>query len=131
KLVDEGLVPGGPRGAIVAPGKRCVKHHGQGRIGGAVAIIKRKVSRGVAYFVTPEFIMPLDVTADRLRVRIQNNLVGIEAVTVGRLVGPMDTITVKLTRLRIRQITMPDLIGLFRQSDTLIFLGVLGVVKEA
>src|SRR5262249_37389515 len=95
-----------------------------------VAVIERQVRLGIADSITPELIMPLDVAADCLRVRIEDDLVGVEAVAVRRIVRTVNTITVKLPRLRIGQVAMPDLVGLFRQRNALRLLGIFNGAKE-
>ena len=72
----------------------------------------------------------LQRTADGFGIGIEQKLVGIEAVTVFRLVGAMHPIAVKLTGPNALHKTMPHLIGAFRQRDAR--LGVLpGRVEEA
>ena len=48
----------------------------------------------------------------------------------GRLVGAMDAVTVNRARSRIRQIAVPDLVGVLRQHDPLDF-ALAGGVEEA
>jgi len=48
---------------------------------------------------------------------VDEELVGVEAMTVPRLVRPIDTIAVEGPRPRIRQIAVPDFVGIFRQRN--------------
>ena len=72
----------------------------------------------------------LQRTADGFGIGIEQKLVGIEAVTVFRRVRAMHPIAVKLAGPKALHITVPHLIGAFRQGDAR--LGVLlGRVEEA
>jgi hypothetical protein len=53
------------------------------------------------------------------RVRIEQELVGVEAVPGIGFIRPMDAIAVHRARANIRKIPMPDLIGVLRQFDPL------------
>jgi hypothetical protein len=51
-------------------------------------------------------------------IRIEQQLVGIEAVSGARLVGAMDANAVDRAGVHVRQIAVPDLVGAFGQLDT-------------
>jgi len=58
-------------------------------------------------------IVPPQVTYDLLGVGIQQELVMIEAVPIGWVIRSVDTVAVKKSRPGLRQIAVPDLVGLF------------------
>jgi hypothetical protein len=55
--------------------------------------------------------IPLELSEMRDSVGVQQQLVGIEAMPALRLIGPMDAITVNCAGPNIREISVPDLIG--------------------
>ena len=55
----------------------------------------------------------------RLGIGIEQKLVGIEAVTGGRLIRAVDAVAIHGPRPRIGQIAVPDLVGVFRQNHPL------------
>ncbi len=65
------------------------------------------------------------------RIRVQHELVGIEAVAVVGLVGAMDAITINRPRADARYIAVPDLVGKFGQFDPcdLVFPGIVEQAK--
>src|SRR3954454_21702744 len=64
-------------------------------------------------------IRPAHMADQRLGIGIEQKLVGIESVAGRRLIGAMDAVTIDGAGPRVGQITVPDLVGLFRQGDTL------------
>ena len=54
-----------------------------------------------------------------LSVRVEQQLVGIEAVSIPRLVRAMYAITIDSTRPRVGNVAVPDLVRVFRQLDAL------------
>ena len=72
---------------------------------------------GIADFVTEERIIPGQVPSDRLGVRVQHQLAGIESVTFRRLIGAVDSIAIELIRLDAGQVSMPNLLRLFSQKN--------------
>ena len=60
---------------------------------------------------------PGELAAEPLAVGIDQELVGIEAVSGFGIVGAVDAIAVELARLRVGQIAVPDVFGALRQRD--------------
>ena len=60
-------------------------------------------------------------------IRIEKQLVGIEAVAGVRLVRPVDTQSVDRARVHIGNVPMPDEIRIFRQHDALGFGAARGI----
>jgi hypothetical protein len=74
--------------------------------------------------------VPLDRADETLCIGIEQQLVGIEPVAVCRLIGAMHPVGVDGSRLRVRQIAVPDLVGELRKFDAFEF-GLPGLVKQA
>src|SRR5258706_4200211 len=75
-------------------------------------------------------VAPAQRPHDAARVRIEQELVGIEAVTLFGLVGTVDAISVELPGTKLRQVTVPHEIGALAQRDAL-QLPFPGLVEEA
>ena len=82
QLVDDRLVPGGPRRPVVAPGEGRIDHGRQRGIGCTVAVVEGQVGLRVVELVAEQLVGPLHVAADRLGVRVEHHLVGVESVPV-------------------------------------------------
>ena len=119
RLVDHRLVPGRTQLGIVAPVEFRIDDHCQGGTVGVVPVIEGKVRIRVADAVPEHRIGPAQVASDRLDIGIEHDLVRIEPVSLLRIVRAVHAITVKLTKLNVGQIAVPDNIGLFRQRDTM------------
>ena len=63
--------------------------------------------------------VPLELAGMSHRVGIEQQLVGVEAVSGLRFIGPVHPIAVDRTRADVGQIAMPDLIGVLRQFNPL------------
>jgi len=51
--------------------------------------------------------------------RIEQKLMGIKSVTSLRLIRPVDAVSINSGRSNVRQITVPNLVGVFRECDAL------------
>src|SRR6266536_1199216 len=109
QLVDDGLMPGDARWAVVSPGKGRINDRSQRGVWGAVPVIKSEVGLRVAQRVGKECIGPAYVAANRFRIGIEHKLVGIEAVPLLWLKGATDAVAIELAREDLGQIGMPDL----------------------
>jgi hypothetical protein len=127
-LVDEGFVPGRARAAVVAPGEGGVDDGGEGREGGVVAVVEGEVVPADA--VAEEGVVPLDVAGDGLGVGVEDDLVGVEAVAVPGVVGPVDAVAVNLSGLDVGEVAVPDHVGLLAEYDTGGFFGLADRVKK-
>src|SRR5215475_9297161 len=63
--------------------------------------------------------MPSDLTQVGAGIRIEQQLVGIEAVSRRRLIWPVNPEAVRCAGAHTGKVAMPDLIGVFRQRDAL------------
>src|SRR5262249_29897719 len=92
-----------------------------GRVGCAVAMVEGEVVAGL-HFVTEDRGMPGELAEVRLSVRIEEELVWIEAMTGLGLVGSVDTVAVGSARADGGEVAVPDLVGVFGKCDSLQFL---------
>ena len=110
--------------AVVAPGEGRVDHDTFRDEGRAVALVERQVLILVPDSVAVERIVPLDLAGQGLGVRVDQELVGVEAVPgIGRK-GAVHTIAVELTGPHVRQIAVPDFLRHLRQGDAMHLLAV-------
>src|SRR5690606_20574574 len=72
-------------------------------------------------------VIPLHRPQQLPRIRVYQQLLRVEAVPPGWLVRPVCAVAVDQAWLRIRQITVPDLVGAFRQWQALHFPATLRV----
>ena len=63
------------------------------------------------------FVDRLSAAGHRLAVGVEKQFVRIEPVSLQGLVGAMHAVAVKLSRFHVRQIAVPDFVGVFRKLD--------------
>ncbi|MNM73230.1 hypothetical protein D3C81_849500 [compost metagenome] len=126
-FIDDG---GGPRHrgrSVVAPVEACVDHHRLGHALGAVAAVRREVAARALQAVAEQHVGPAHRPAQLARVRVQQQLVRVEAVPVRGIVGAVRAVAVQRAERRVGQVAVPDLVGAFRQRQACQFLAaVLG-----
>jgi hypothetical protein len=66
-------------------------------------------------------VAPTEFADHRLRVRIEQQLVVVEAVAARRVVWPVAAVSIKLPRSDIGKIAVPDLVGVLGQRDPRVF----------
>src|SRR5690554_6309993 len=116
-LVDHGAIPVGLRPGMTPPGERRIYDPGLGHEGRTVALVEAQVRVRRAYGVAEQGLGPLQLADQLLGVGVDQQLVRVETVAGIRLVGPVDPIAVDHARVGIGQVSMPDLVGIFRQFD--------------
>jgi hypothetical protein len=79
----------------------------------AVAGIKGKIPAGIVYLVAIVYVTELGTRFQLPGIRVQQQFVGIETISLVGLVGTMDPVSVACARDAVRQVAMPDLIGVF------------------
>ena len=85
----------------------------------------------IAQLVTPHAVRPLRLPGNAFRVRIEQDLVGIEAMPLCRLVGAVDPVTVDLVRQDVGQIAVPNQIGALGHGNAAGFLVGVRRVEQA
>jgi hypothetical protein len=128
-FIDDRALPRSARGPVVAPGEGWVDDPAARHEGGAVSLVEGQI---IATFlaVAEHRGVPVEATEDRLRIRVEQQLVRVEAMAVSRIVRPVHTVPVEATRAGVRQKSVPDLIGELRQFDAL-DLALAALVKQA
>ena len=117
-FVDDGLVPRGSRRAVLPPAKSWFDHARQRRKRRAVAFVEaRVVARAVR--IPVESIVPMQVTADRLGVRIEHDFVCVETVASLGLVRAVNPVAVELPRADVGQVGVPHFVIHLRKRDAL------------
>src|SRR5262249_199026 len=82
---------------------------------GTIAIVAAQVV--LADLVTEQGVVPCDVAADQLRVRVEEQLVRVEPVPFRRVERAVDAIPVQLPGENVRHVAIPDLVGALLQFD--------------
>ena len=122
QLVDNRLVPGRARRTIVSPRKSRVGGHRQRRKGRVVSLVERKILALVTEPVTKHRIVPTHIATNRFGIRIEHDLMRIEAMAPLGLVRSMHAISIELARFDVGQIAMPDHVGMLWQQEPVSFL---------
>lgn len=105
-------------GAIVAPGKSRIHDRPEGGEGSAIPLVTGEVLGGVANAIGEHGVRPVRCSDNRFSVRINENLVRIEPMPLLRSVGTMNTESVELVGLDVRDVAVPDHVGQFGERET-------------
>ena len=116
-LVDDRLVPGDSRKAVVAPRERVVHDHALGHASRAVPGVEDLILLGVSDPVSEHDVARFDLAADRFGVGIEQELVKVEPVTFLGCVRPIDPESVELAGLYVGQVAVPDQVGSLSKRD--------------
>ncbi len=122
RLVDDRVLVRRLRLPVARPVEERVHHDREHHVLGRVAVVRRV---GVAELVREERLIPVELARGRLRVRVEQHLVGVAAQTVLGVVRPRDAVAVPLARLDLRQVRVPHVRVDVAQGDAL-FGAVLG-----
>lgn len=121
RLVEDRPFPRNARRLGVAPGEGGIDDPAFRHAGGTVAPVERQVVAGRADPVAEMGVGPAHMPDQRLGIGIEQKLVRVEAMSHRRFVRPMDAVAIDRPRPRIRQVAVPDLVGVLRQYDPLQF----------
>ena len=127
RLVDHGAFPRQLRPAVAAPGEGGVDDPAFRHEARAVAAVEREVAVGVADLVAEDLGGEAHLADMRLRVRIEQQLVGVEPVTGLRRVGTVHPVAVDGAGARVWQVAVPDLVGVLGQLDAVELRAARGV----
>src|SRR6266545_7255086 len=131
-LVEERVVPRGPRGLVMLPGKRRVDHETLREVRSAVAPITTEIRFGVGpERIAKEGLVPPYPAGNGLGVGIKEELGRVEAMAVLWGIGTVYTIAIALPRTETGHIPVPDIIRAGWQRDAQILVGTLRGVEEA
>ena len=124
-FVNDGLFPRSLRQAIVAPRERGIHDQSERREGGGVAVVERQVFGRIPIAVTEQAVVPLQPASDGPGIRVQQQLVRIEAMPLVRVVGAGDPQSIQRTGLEVREITVEDVERPLGELDPLVLVRVV------
>ena len=116
-LVDDRLAPRNARVSVVTPRERRIDDHRLRHPRRTVAPIQHEIRLGMPDLIAEQRITPLHRPIDRPRIRIEQQLRGIEPMPRLRLPRPLHPIPIPQPRPPLRQIDMPHMIGLLLDGD--------------
>ena len=131
RLVDDGAVPRRLRRSVVAPVERGIDDHALRHPGGAVGRIEGEVGLLVVRRVAGDRLLPVDLAPHRLGVGIDEELAGVAAVSLGRVVGAVDAQTVERSRPKVADVAVPDVLRDLGQMAAVDLAAGIGGVVEA
>ena len=103
-FVDDGVVVLVSRRPVVAPVKERVDDHGQHRVTQGVRLVELL---GIAKVIGVKRPVSVDLTVDGFRVRVEQQLRGVAAVTVGGVIRAVDSEPISLAGLDGREVAVP------------------------
>src|SRR5260370_9126752 len=109
EFITDRVVPWGTPRTVVSPRERGVDDEASGHTGRAVALIGCEILARVDS-IAEQSVAPFDRAHNLLCVRIQQQLIRVEAQAFFRIVGPIQPITVEKAGPGLREIAVPDLI---------------------
>ena len=118
------------RAAILTPGEGGFDHPALRDVARIVAPVKRQVLPRTAEPITEDRVGPAKPPLQCLGVGVDQQLVRIEPMPVRRIEGSVNTVAVKQVRASIRQVGVPDLVGIFRKHDARLLL-TAGAIEQA
>ncbi len=133
QLVEHGVVPRHAALArpwpLVAPRELRIGHNALGHERRAVACVKGGVVAAL-HHIAEDLRAPAQRADVLCRVRVQQQLVRVEAVTLARLVGPGNPVAVDGAGSQAFQAAVPNAVGVLRQCDALRLAGAF-LIEEA
>jgi hypothetical protein len=118
-LVDDAVRPPGERPLVAPPGECRVDQDAFRHAARAVTPVEGEILARGSDAIAEMGIAPGQFAMKKLGVGIDQQLVRIEAMAVGRVVRAMHPVAVKQSGPGILEITMPDCIAVLRQLDAL------------
>src|SRR5688500_5315136 len=130
-FVDHRAVPRRLGMLVVPPCERGIDDDALRQPAGAVVGRGLEVALRPADLVREERVAPLDRPGDRLGVRVDQHLRGIEAVALVRRVRTMHAKPVELARPDVRQVAVPDLVVAFLERNARSLDGGIVALEQA
>ena len=107
-FVDDAVVVLVPRQAVLAPVEERVDHHREHRVAEAVLDVRPgRVLAGRVEVVGEQRLVAVGLAVDRLGVGVEQELRGVAAVALGRVVGAVHAVAVALAGLHAGQVGVP------------------------
>ncbi len=130
QLEDDGLFPRDLRAAILTPGESGFDDPALWDIARVVAPVKRQILARAADAVGKDSVAPTNSALECFGVGVDQQLVRIEPMAIGGIVGPVNAVAVKQARTGIRQIGVPDFVSIFRKHDPRLLMAA-GAIEQA
>jgi hypothetical protein len=127
RFVDDRSIPRDERLVALLPIKVRIDDDALGNERRAVALVEREVIAFRADGVAETGRVPTQLADELARVRIEQELVRIEAMTLFGLVRSVHSVAVHGAGSETGQVTMPDFIGVLGQLDAIELLFPLGI----
>ena len=93
-LVNNAFMPGSSGRSVFTPGEGGIHHATLGHAQRAIAAVEGEVSTGVTDAISKMGVAPVKCAVNLLGIRIEQQLVMVEAQATIRLIGPVDAIAV-------------------------------------
>src|SRR4026209_1277507 len=121
-FVDDRLIPRRAQQLVAAPGERLVDHDTFGYEAGVMTIVEREIGFWITDPVPEQRIRPVDIAGNCLRVRVDQDLGGVESKADFGLVQAVDTVAVQLSWPYLGEVHVPDENSAFFDPNTVRFL---------
>ena len=122
RLIDQAVAARHLGRLVRAPVETGIGHNAARHGKGAVAAVEGQIGGGVADAVAHQRVGPLDLADDLAGIGVKKQLVGVEAVAVGRVIRPVGAQTVAGAGHQTFDMAMPDVAVAFRQGEAGQFL---------
>ena len=129
-FVDHGLVQRNDRSFVILPVKSGIDHYRFRHAPRVVTKVLRQIFLLIADHVTKHFICPAHLSRDSFCVRIKQKLRAVETQAALRIVWTGNAEPVQLSRPRVGQEHVPDLISLFVDRNANVFFSRFDAVEQ-
>ena len=126
-FVDDRIFPSHGRMALFTPGEGFIDNHRFRHSARIVATVEREVRAGAAGAITEMRVAPHQPPSDPFGIRIDEELVRIEAESVLGIVSPVHPVAVELAWDDIVEIAVPNVLGAFGQRNALDLASTLSI----
>src|SRR5688572_13688162 len=117
-LVDDRVVKRNAAAAALArPVEVWIDHCALGHEWSAIAFVECEIVAGLQ-LVAEERRIPPQLADVRESIRVEQELVWIEAVPCGRFIGTVDSIAIRRSRLNVGDVAVPDLVRVLRKLNS-------------
>src|SRR5262245_23387548 len=130
RFVDDGRTPAAPRSTVVSPCVRGILHNTFGHHWRAVSPVHREIAAMRARTITEKRVVPDYAAVEPARVRIDQELIGVETMPFFWSIGAIHAVAIVLAGHYALEVAMPDLVSPQRQADAARFVPPVGL-KQA
>src|SRR4029079_3892189 len=121
-FVDDRLIRRRAQQLVAAPGERLIDHDTFGYKAGVITIVEGEIGLWITDPVPEQRIRPVDIAGNRLRVRIDQDLGGVESEADFGLVQAMHRVPVQWSGPYLGEVAGPDEISAFFDPNAVRFL---------